>query len=326
MMKKVLLVSNQRPNRDGVGNPIMLRMQRALAESERIEKVEFQPFENSIRSFLDIRRKAKQFDIVHVHFGGLYALLIHFFLIGTGKKTFITFHGTDIHAKQLKSTKSRGRRLKIRLNQLASFVSIMLYDRSGMVAKEMMQYVPKRIQERYAKRIFLQSLGVDYNVFAPIPVDEAQRRLQIAPGHYALFSDVANTPIKRRDIATKIIKALGDEYQMLIMCGVLPDEVPVYINASDFVLLTSDEEGSPNIIREALTLNKPVFSVDVGDARIQLKGLKNSAIISRDPDEAACMICQMMKKEYTDETRSMLQGQLDFRMINEHIIDLYEQS
>lgn len=325
-MKKVLLVSNQRPNRDGVGNPIMLRMQRALAESERIEKVEFQPFENSIRSFLDIRRKAKQFDIVHVHFGGLYALLIRFFLIGTGKKTFITFHGTDIHAKQLKSTKSRRRRLKIRLNQLASFVSIMLYDRSGMVAKEMMQYVPKRIQERYAKRIFLQSLGVDYNVFAPIPVDEAQRRLQIAPGHYALFSDVANTPIKRRDIATKIIKSLGDEYRMLIMCGVLPDEVPVYINASDFVLLTSDEEGSPNIIREALTLNKPVFSVDVGDARMQLKDLKNSAIISRDPDEAAGMICQMMKKEYTDETRSMLQGQLDFRMINEHIIDLYEQS
>lgn len=40
------------------------------------------------------------------------------------------------------------------------------------------------------------------------------------------------------------------------MCGVKPDEVPYYINACEFALLTSDEEGSPNIIREVLSLNK----------------------------------------------------------------------
>ena len=81
-MKKILLVSNQRPNKDGVGNPIMLRMKRSMEGNPRVEQVEFLPFANSIRSLLEIRSKARKFDIVHVHFGGLYALVIWFFLLG----------------------------------------------------------------------------------------------------------------------------------------------------------------------------------------------------------------------------------------------------
>lgn len=326
MMKKILLVSNQRPNKDGIGNPIMLRMQQALSSNQRIEKVEFMPFCNRIRSFYDIRRKAKLFDIVHVHFGGIYALFIRLFLIFSGRKTFITFHGTDIHAKSLKTAKSAKQRLKIRLNQWASFLSIMLYEKSGVVAQEMMSYVPEFLKTKFNSRLFIQPLGVDYDLFIPLTKDEAQEKLNIPKSHYVLFSDVANTPIKRRDIALKIVHELGGEYNLLIMCGVKPEEVPLYINASDFVLLTSDEEGSPNIIREALALNKPVFSVNVGDAAIQLQGLMNSSIISRDPNEAVKQIKNIMERNYTDNTRCMLQDRLDFRIINEHVIDLYEHS
>ena len=49
-MKKILLVSNQRPNKDGVGNPIMLRMKRSMERNPRVEQVEFLPFANSIHS------------------------------------------------------------------------------------------------------------------------------------------------------------------------------------------------------------------------------------------------------------------------------------
>lgn len=56
---RVLLVSNQRQNEQGVGNPIMYRMRDALAKDERIDKVEFLPFTNSISSLRNIRRTAK---------------------------------------------------------------------------------------------------------------------------------------------------------------------------------------------------------------------------------------------------------------------------
>lgn len=325
-MKKILLISNQCPNEEGIGNPIMTRMLKALKSSREIEKADFMPFENSIGSLLRIRRASKKFDIIHVHFGGLYALLVRLSLLGTRKTTFITFHGTDIHAKSLANAKSARQRVKIRLNQKASFLCISLYDKCGFVAKEMLQYIPKTIIKRNQGKFFLQPLGVDYEVFKITDKDEAKDMLKLPHCRYVLFSDVSNTKIKRRDIALDIIKELGSHYTLLTMSGVKPDEVPYYINACDFAILTSDEEGSPNIIREVLALNKPFFSVDVGDAATQLKGLTNSAIISRNSSKAARTILEYMAKPYIDNTRVKLQEKLDFSKINKIIIQLYEQS
>ena len=47
---RILLISNQHPNKLGIGNPIMYRMKNALSEDSRIEKVEFLPFYNSLSS------------------------------------------------------------------------------------------------------------------------------------------------------------------------------------------------------------------------------------------------------------------------------------
>ena len=321
---KVLLVSNQRQNEQGVGNPIMYRMRDALAKDERIDNVEFLPFTNSLSSLVRIRRSAKKYDIVHIHFGGLYALIIRIALLGLNVKKVITFHGTDIHAKALRTTKGWKERLKIKLNQKASFLSICFFDLCGFVANEMICYVPKCLSLILQKKGFVQTLGVNYEVFKPIEKRIAIRHLGLEVNKkYVLFSDVSNTSIKRRDIAENIVKCLGGNYSLLIMCGVKPQEVPYFINASDFLLLTSDEEGSPNIIREALSLNKPVFSVQVGDAAKQLERLQNSSIISREPTKAVDTIVRILQKPYVDNTRQELRDRLDFVRVNRIVVDKY---
>lgn len=321
---KILLVSNQHPNEQGVGNPIMYRMRNSLQEDERISKVEFLPFYNNLDALKKIRKTAREYDLVHMHFGGMYALVIWFALLGVSCKKFITFHGTDIHAKALKTAKGWMERLKIRLNQKASFLSIRLFDRCGFVAKEMMDYVPSCLNKQMQKKSFHQPLGVDYVSFELTNKPSALHHLgKTCEKKCVLFSDVSNTSIKRRDIAEAIVRELGDEYELMIMCGVKPNEVPLYINACDFLLLTSDEEGSPNIIREALSLNKPVFSVQVGDAAMQLEGLQNSCIISRNAKEAAETIREYMNKDYIDNTRETLRDRLDFTRINRGVVDEY---
>lgn len=321
---KVLLVSNQRQNEQGVGNPIMYRMRDALAKDKRIDEVLFLPFTNSLSSLVNIRISAKKYDIVHIHFGGVYALAIRIALLGVKAKKIITFHGTDIHAKALKTAKGWKERLKIKLNQKASFLSIRFFDSCGFVAAEMMDYVPKCLSFTIQKKGFIQTLGVNYEVFKPIEREEAIRHLGLdVRKRYVLFSDVSNTSIKRRDIAEDIVSRLGEDYTLLVMCGVKPQEVPYYINASDFLLLTSDEEGSPNIIREALSLNKSVFSVQVGDAAKQLEGLQNSMIISRDSLIASSAIKSILKNPYVDNTRESLRDRLDFGRVNKNVVAKY---
>lgn len=324
---RVLLVSNQACNPHVVGNPILHRMKMSLCNDNRVENVDFVRFRSKspIKTLMEIRREAKQHDIVHVHFGGIYSLLVRFFLIGRKCHKLITFHGTDIHAKAIKTTKSRLRRTKIRINQKASFACIRWYEAVGFVSDEMKNYVPSRLMRKFMSRMFTQPLGVDYQVFTPISQEQARKELGIDGGYQVLFSDVHNSCVKRRDIAKKIVSELGENYHLLVMCGVKPDQVPVWINACDFVLLTSDEEGSPNIIRESIALNKRVYSVDVGDARRQIKGLHNSAIISRVPEEAADQIRHSLNDTYTDNSRETHREIIDFDIINKHIVDMYER-
>lgn len=322
---KVLLVSNQKYNTKGVGNPIMYKMTDSLSRAEGIEKATFAPFYKTFGFIHSLRKQAADHDIIHIHFGGMCALLTWIYLIGIRRPKLITFHGTDIHAKSIRSTRSFLKKVKIRLNQWASFICIALYDKCGFVAKEMIPYVPGWMQKRYADKFFVQRLGVDYQSMKPEDATEAIRTLDIPIRKYALFSDWMNADIKRRDIARAIVNEFNGDYTLLIMSGVPPTVVPHYISAASFLLLTSDEEGSPNIIRECLAMNKPVFSVDVGDAREQLAGLTNSCIISRNVKEAAQTIREHLAQPYTDNTRESRKAIICFDDLNQKMVLLYQE-
>jgi len=59
--------------------------------------------------------------------------------------------------------------------------------------------------------------------------------------------------------------------------------MPLYFNAADCLILTSDFEGSPTVVKEAMACNLPIVSVDVGDVSKRLTGVFPSCVVSRDP-------------------------------------------
>ena len=321
---KILIVSNEFQSEKRQGNPIITRIMNATEKDDRVESVSFCPFYNRLGCFPVIRKAAKEVDLVHIHFGGVYALLVWISLIGVSIPKIITFHGTDIHGKEALTTKSVLAKLRIRLNQLSSLISFFLFDRVGVVSDTLLSYIPHFVYKVKKDIIFVQPLGVDYDLFRIFPKCEALNKLGLKDSNYILFSDKTNTPLKRRDLAEAIVKELGN-YELLIMCGVRPEEVPYYINASDFTLLTSDEEGSPNIVRETLALNKRVFAVDVGDVKSQLEGLKNSALINRNPQDAAKVIKNCLSSPYNDNTRTLLKKRMDFSTIILKVVDIYDE-
>ena len=110
-----------------------------------------------------------------------------------------------------------------------------------------------------------------------------------------------------------------------MMANVKSDDVPYYLSACNYILITSDKEGSPNIVREALLMNKTVFSVDCGDVMEQIKHSKSSIIISRNPDLASKQILKQIKylENLKLNDRAIYLDNLAWRNLKEQKINIY---
>ena len=136
--------------------------------------------------------------------------------------------------------------------------------------------------------------GVDLELFKPLDRYACRDRLGWnTNGFHVLFPATSVNPIKRFDLARASIEAVkqnGIPVEIHQLQRVTHNEVPVWLNASDVVLLTSAHEGSPNIIKEALACDLPVVSVDVGDVRERIEGIEGCYIGRPDPDDLAAKL------------------------------------
>jgi glycosyltransferase involved in cell wall biosynthesis len=119
-------------------------------------------------------------------------------------------------------------------------------------------------------RVDVLPSGIDLNQFQPLPREEARAQLGIVDeAPWVLFAQPSR-PTKRFSLANDAIALARNRVPTLkLQCieGRAPSEIPLWINASDVVLLTSTHEGWPNIIKEALACGVPFVSTDVSDLR-----------------------------------------------------------
>jgi glycosyltransferase involved in cell wall biosynthesis len=72
-------------------------------------------------------------------------------------------------------------------------------------------------------------------------------------------------------------------------------ETPWFYAAADVLLLTSDSEGSPNVIREAMAMGLPIASVDVGDVREAIGASRFARVIaSHEPEQLAPAVIELL--------------------------------
>src|SRR5262249_9314491 len=106
---------------------------------------------------------------------------------------------------------------------------------------------------------------------------------------------------------------------------VAPNVIPAMMNASDCLLLTSDSEGSPVVVQEALACNLPVVSVDVGDVRERLRGIWPSQIVDRNPEEIGKAIAEVLKSGQRSNGRSTVRD-ISCAAVAERTIAVYRQA
>ena len=213
-------------------------------------KGQYLPATRRLRGIL----RHERFDLVHAHYGlaGWCARL------AGARPLVVTFHGTDVRHRVVGPM---SRRLARRAD-LAAGVSRALFDSEG--GRPGLPHVPG------ASAVL--PCGPDLGRFRPLPRSEARSELGLdADGRYLLFPADPARAEKRHDRAEELARACGAD--LLTGGGIAPDRMPLWVNAANAVVVTSQYEGFGLACLESLACNVPVLSTPVGIAPLALRGI-----------------------------------------------------
>jgi glycosyltransferase involved in cell wall biosynthesis len=270
---RVLVVTNLYPTsrRPALG-PFVRDQVEALRAIEDLD-VELHSFDppGGIRPYLREaltlarRYRSESYDIVHSHYGltGFCALAIR----GAGARA-VTFHGDDLRLGKAAPIS----RLVARLSDLPATVSANL---ARSEAAELGGPGTRR-------RVAVLPCGIDIERLRPIPRAQAREELGLDPaGRYLLFPADPARPEKRFDRARELV---ADGFELIHYDNTPPERVPLYINAANAVVVTSEREGFGLAPLEALACDVPVLATDVGIAPLALAGVPGTLCAPFDRD------------------------------------------
>lgn len=241
-------------------------------------------------------------DVVHAHFGTVTGLFTA--LAARGHRLVITYRGSDLNPAS--ASASTLERVRAGAGRLLSQGAALRADRIVCVSAQL----NRRLWWRRDRVIVLPS-GVDAGVFFPEPQAAARARLGWTGGDcVVLFNAGHDSRIKRLDLAessTALARTSVPGLRLHVLDGSTPPEkMPTFMNAADCLLVTSDAEGSPTVVQEALACNLPVVSVDVGDAVERLRGVSRTRIVTRDPRRIAAALAEVLAERGRSDGRAKL--------------------
>lgn len=229
-----------------------------------------------IREWLRLRREIENFkpNVLHCHYGTMTSFLA---VCATRLPVVITYRGSDLNPVP------SGNILRVLFGHVLSHVSAVWAKETICVSQEL---VGRMMWGK--KRANVIPTGVDVSVFKPFPKGDARARLGLDINVPVVLFNAGRSPkVKRLDLAeasvAELKKALPDTCFMLLRGDTKPEDVPLYLNAADVLLVTSDFEGSPTTVQEAMACGLPVVSVAVGDVPERLRNVVPSRIVPRDP-------------------------------------------
>ena len=176
-------------------------------------------------------------------------------------------------------------------------------------------------------RVHLLPCGINMERFRPMPKDECRAKLGWKFDEQIMLFNAGSNPIRKRiDLAQAAFahaKRRIPNLRLHVFGGnTLNDEMPLYYNAADCLLVASDYEGSPMVVKEAMACNLPVVSVDVGDVVERLAGVSPSAIVARDPAALGDAVVDMISLGCRSNGREMMRD-LSEEAIAAKIVSIY---
>lgn len=196
-----------------------------------------------LKCFFELRRLKNKYDAFHAHFSyvGLIASLARI------KPLVVSFMGSDV-------SRSKVDWLISKFVSFCSHVSIF----KSQASKDFLGRVKGHVIPN----------GVDVDFFKPLGQEVCREKIGLKMDEkIILFAANPSRPEKNFELTKKAVESLSDDMRstLISLKNVDFELMPYYYNAADVVVLSSKYEGSPNVIKEAMSCNRPVVTTDVGD-------------------------------------------------------------
>lgn len=269
---RVLVVTNMYPTDQFMYDGIFVKEQVDQLRLDNVEvdvliiKTRGDSFFAYLTGILKVRKRVKEkyYDIVHFHYG-----LTAFSSLGVlDIPVVVTFHGSDLDIAWQR------------------IISLLAGIRADKVITQ-----NKKHARLFRKKTSIIPCGINTDFFTKVKKFDAKATLGLDQNKkYILFPANPSNKIKNYSLYSKIISELkktDDAIEELVLHNVQRNTVGLYYCAAECCVLTSYHESGPIVTKEALFLDCPIFSVDVGDVKMVLGTLSEKFIISRDAFNAA---------------------------------------
>ncbi len=260
---------------------------------------EYLPATRRLRTLL----RRQHFDLVHAHYG----LVGWCAKLAGARPLLVTFHGTDVRHEIVGPLSHR---LAWRVDMVAGASRALFEPEDGRPG---LPRVPGSA---------VLPCGPDLGRFGRVPRHEARTALGLEPGGRFLFfpADPAR-PEKRHDRAAELAAACGAE--LLTGGSIEPERMPLWLNAANAVLVTSDYEGFGLAAVEALACDVPVLSTPVGIAPYALGGVEGCLCAEFDPARWAPVARRHLEAEDPRAAGSERAASLSAARMAERVIEAY---
>ncbi|MEQ9413235.1 MAG: glycosyltransferase, partial [Cyclobacteriaceae bacterium] len=198
-------------------------------------------------------------DIIHAQYGSIYSFIG--LLISRNKPFIVSLCGDDVLGTIQPGI---GWRIREFIAKKLSLYSSSHADHIIVKSNNILNALPSKLQYKAS----VLPNGVDINFFKPTSKSESRNILGLSQTKtYVLFNQSTGNNLirKNKELAIEVIRRIkkihSADIELLVIGKIPHQQVPIYINASNAVLLTSIHEGSPNIIKEAMACNIPIVSV-----------------------------------------------------------------
>jgi glycosyltransferase involved in cell wall biosynthesis len=263
---------------------------------------------NCLRKRLDPTR----YDLVHAQFGQAG-------LLPWPKRVpvVVTFHGCDILGDM-----NRDGRVTIAGRVLQGMCQLEAIAADGViiVSNAMRRYLPRRV------RPLVLPTGVDLDSLPTMPPQEARHILGLSQAdRLVLFVGDPAVHGKRYSIAKAAVESVNLSFPVKLVVGSNRPhrEILLHMRACDVLVVTSRQEGSPTIVKEALACSLPVVSVPVGDVPERIGGIEGCELCL---DDNPGTIAAALERALTRGQRlsNALVNDLDEKVLADRLIRFYQ--